>query len=274
MDAPKTAEQLTVGEKSSIAHVVTEADLAMFGGATGDVNPIHFDSTYAEKTFFKGRIAHGMLSAGFISAVIANRLPGISSIYVSQNLRFLGPVRIGDTVTAEVEVLEIDAAKNRVKLRTTCTNQAGAVVLDGEAVVMPPKRTADITEDADLPNRIAEAENRIGAATKAFWAAFRGEEPKGAAESETLADRTASLWAGQVDRWLGSFSAYQDQMERLFGMWMDQTVAAQRESQRLVQDWVLSMSRGSADICTVWERNVMQAGRMLGLDILEKTLPS
>lgn len=139
MEIGKTAAQLSPGDKASISRTVSEADLALFAGATGDVNPIHFDQTYAEQTFFKGRIAHGMLSAGFISAVVANRLPGLGTVFVSQNLRFLAPVRIGDTIRAEVEVLESDVRRNRVKLRTTCTNQGGTVVVEGEAMVAPPR---------------------------------------------------------------------------------------------------------------------------------------
>ncbi|HQM92018.1 MAG TPA: MaoC family dehydratase, partial [Syntrophales bacterium] len=92
-----------------------------------------------KNTFFKGRIAHGMLSAGFISAVLAMRLPGPGTIYLSQVLEFKAPVRIGDTVTARVEVREKLAEKNRVKLRTTCVNQDGTLLVDGEAVIMPPK---------------------------------------------------------------------------------------------------------------------------------------
>lgn len=139
MELGKTVQELAVGAKAALARTVSEAEIAMFAGATGDVNPIHLDQSYAEQTFFKGRIAHGMLSAGFLSAVIANRLPGVGTVYVSQSLQFLAPVRIGDTVRAEVEVLEVDAAKNRARLRTTCTTQDGTVVLDGEAVVMPPR---------------------------------------------------------------------------------------------------------------------------------------
>lgn len=139
MEIGKTAQELAVGDKASMGRTVSEAEIALFAGATGDVNPIHLDQGYAETTFFKGRIAHGLLSAGFISAVIANRLPGVGTVYISQALRFLAPVRIGDTVRAEVEVLEVDVAKNRARLRTTCTIQDGTVVLDGEAVVMPPR---------------------------------------------------------------------------------------------------------------------------------------
>jgi 3-hydroxybutyryl-CoA dehydratase len=111
----------------------------MYAGVTGDVNPAHIDEVYAGKTFFKTRIAHGMLLAGFISTVLGNRLPGHGTIYMKQELNFLGPVRIGDTVTARVEVVEIENEKNRVKLRTTCVNQDGTTVVDGEALVSPPK---------------------------------------------------------------------------------------------------------------------------------------
>ena len=271
MEAARTAGDLTIGETSSISHVVTEADLAMFAGATGDVNPIHFDDAYAAKTFFKGRIAHGMLSAGFISAVIANRLPGVSTVYVTQSLRFLGPVRIGDTVTAEVEVLEVDTAKNRVKLRTTCTNQSGVVVVDGEAVVMPPKRTTEITEDPGLGDRLAEVEGRIAAGERAFLAAFRGEDLEAPARGDEIPGDAASLWGEQLERWLGTFSVYQGQMERLMSAWVDQTAAVQKESQKVVQDWMLSMHQGGAGICTAWKKNFDQAGKLLGLQFPEKS---
>jgi 3-hydroxybutyryl-CoA dehydratase len=105
---------------------------------SGDFNPAHINEPYAQGTFFKTRIAHGMLCAGFISAVIAMKLPGPGTIYIRQELNFRAPVRIGDTVTARVEVIE-KLEKNRVKLKTTCVNQEGTLVLDGEAVVSPPK---------------------------------------------------------------------------------------------------------------------------------------
>ncbi|MGD8367738.1 MAG: MaoC family dehydratase, partial [Desulfobacterales bacterium] len=106
---------------------------------TGDLNPAHINETFAADTFFKGRIAHGMLSAGFISAVIGTKLPGPGAIYMSQSLRFTAPVRIGDTVTARAEVIEIIEEKHRVKLSTTCRKQDGTVVLEGEALVMAPR---------------------------------------------------------------------------------------------------------------------------------------
>ena len=129
-------DELAVGQSAEIAKTVTESDIALFAGVTGDFNPVHVDAVAAEKTRFGGRIAHGILSAGFISAVIAMRLPGAGSIYLSQSLRFTKPVRIGDTVTARVEVLEVVATKRRVRLATTCRNQNGETVVEGEAVVM------------------------------------------------------------------------------------------------------------------------------------------
>ena len=135
----KTIDELTVGDTAEFTKTVSEADIYMYAGVTGDVNPAHIDEVYAGKTFFKTRIAHGMLLAGFISTVLGNRLPGHGTIYMKQELNFLGPVRIGDTVTARVEVVDIENEKNRVKLRTTCVNQDGTTVVDGEALVSPPK---------------------------------------------------------------------------------------------------------------------------------------
>jgi 3-hydroxybutyryl-CoA dehydratase len=133
-------DELRVGDAAEMAKTVTEADIAVFAGITGDFNPVHVDAVAAERSMFGGRVAHGMLSAGFISAVLGMRLPGPGSVYLNQSLRFTKPVRIGDTVTARVEVLEIIAAKRRVRLATTCRNQNGEVVVDGEAVVMVERR--------------------------------------------------------------------------------------------------------------------------------------
>ena len=135
----KTIDQIKVGDAEEFAKTVTDADVVLFAGVTGDLNPAHLNEPFAAGTFFKGRIAHGMLSAGFISAVIGTKLPGPGAIYMSQSLRFTAPVRIGDTITARAKVIEVIEEKNRVKLSTTCTNQDGTVVLDGEALVMPPK---------------------------------------------------------------------------------------------------------------------------------------
>lgn len=135
----KTIEQLTVGDSSQLSKTVSESDVYLYAGITGDLNPAHVDEVYAAKTFFKTRIAHGMLSAGFISAILGTRLPGPGTIYLGQTLKFTAPVRIGDTITARVTVIEIIAGKNRVRLETVCENQEGTVVLSGEALVSPPK---------------------------------------------------------------------------------------------------------------------------------------
>jgi 3-hydroxybutyryl-CoA dehydratase len=135
----KTIDQLNVGDADEFAKTVTESDINTFAGVTGDLNPAHINEEYAKKTFFKTRIAHGMLSAGFISAVIGTRLPGPGTIYLKQELNFLAPVKIGDTITARIEVAELWPEKNRVRLKTTCTNQEGKVVVDGQAMVMAPK---------------------------------------------------------------------------------------------------------------------------------------
>jgi 3-hydroxybutyryl-CoA dehydratase len=135
----KTYDQLEVGDSDRFSKTVTDADIYLFAGITGDFNPAHIDESYAQGTFFKTRIAHGMLSAGFVSAVIGTRLPGPGTVYMRQTLDFLAPVHIGDTVTATVEVLEKMDPKKRVRLRTTCFNQEGIKVLDGEALVSPPR---------------------------------------------------------------------------------------------------------------------------------------
>ena len=135
----KTIDELNIGDIAEFSKTVSESDIYQFAGITGDFNPAHINEKYAAKTFFKTRIAHGMLSAGFISAVIGTKLPGTGSIYIKQTLNFLAPVRIGDTITARVEIIEIIPKKKRVRLKTTCINQEGTEVLDGEAIVSPPK---------------------------------------------------------------------------------------------------------------------------------------
>ena len=134
----KSIHQLKVGDFAEWSRTVTEDDIELFAKATGDFNPLHLDQAYAEKTIFKGRIAHGLLSLGFISTILGNILPGHGTIYLSQEVKFLAPVRIGDTLTARVEVLELLPEKNRARFRTMCTNQDGKVVVDGIAWVMPP----------------------------------------------------------------------------------------------------------------------------------------
>ncbi len=135
----KTITELCVGDMAEFSKTVSESDIYLYAGITGDFNPAHLDEEYAKGTFFKTRIAHGMLSAGFISTVLGNKLPGPGTVYVKQALNFLAPVHIGDTITARVEVMEIDTEKNRIKVKTLCVNQDGTTVLDGEALVSPPK---------------------------------------------------------------------------------------------------------------------------------------
>ena len=134
-----TIDELEIGQSESFTKTVTEADCYNYVGVSGDFNPAHINEAYAEKTFFKSRIAHGMLSAGFISAVLGTKLPGPGTIYMSQDLKFLKPVYFGDTITAECTVDEIIKEKNRVVLKTVCTNQKGEIVIDGKALVMAPK---------------------------------------------------------------------------------------------------------------------------------------
>jgi len=134
-------EDLSVGQSAELTREVTAADLDAFAAVTGDDNPVHLDEAFAAGTPFGGRIAHGMLSAGYISAVIGTRLPGPGAIYVSQSLRFRRPVRIGDAVTARAEITAIDAARGRVTLNTDCT-VAGRTVVDGEAEILVPRRSA------------------------------------------------------------------------------------------------------------------------------------
>jgi 3-hydroxybutyryl-CoA dehydratase len=132
-------EDLKPGMSAVFAKTVTEADICMFAGVSGDTNPVHLNQEFAAATPFGGRIAHGILTASFVSAVIGTKLPGPGCIYVSQTLRFKAPVKAGDTVSAKVTVREIVAEKKRVVLDTVCT-VAGKPVLDGEAVVLVSRR--------------------------------------------------------------------------------------------------------------------------------------
>lgn len=134
-----TIKDLSIGQEASFTKTISETDVYLFAGISGDINPAHLNEEYAKNTFFKGRIAHGMLSAGLISAVLGVHMPGPGTIYLSQTLNFLAPVRMGDTITATGKVVEMVPEKNRVKIETICTNQDGVVVTKGEALVMPPK---------------------------------------------------------------------------------------------------------------------------------------
>lgn len=134
-----TIEQVEVGRAEEFTKTISESDVYGFAGITGDFNPVHVDRVAAEASMFGQRIAHGMLTAAFISTVIGMKLPGPGCIYLSQSLRFKAPVYLGDTVTARAEVVEVLAEKNRLRLATRCVNQEGEVVAEGESLVMPRK---------------------------------------------------------------------------------------------------------------------------------------
>ncbi|UWQ13717.1 MaoC family dehydratase [Aliiroseovarius sp. M344] len=135
-------EELEIGMSRHVTKEVTDRDIEMFAEISTDRNPVHLDDDYANDTIFEGRIAHGMLTAGLISAVIGEQLPGHGTIYMGQSLTFLAPVRPGDTVRAEVTVMEIDHAKRRVTLKTECLVD-GKPVLKGEAKVLAPSAKFD-----------------------------------------------------------------------------------------------------------------------------------
>ena len=132
-------EDLSVGQSAELTMTVSEGGIESFAQVTGDVNRVHLDEAYAATTPFKTRIAHGMLSAGYISAVIGTKLPGPGAIYVGQTLRFKRPVKIGDQVTARCTITEIDQEKARIVLETVCT-VADKPVVEGEATIMVPRR--------------------------------------------------------------------------------------------------------------------------------------
>ncbi|MBT9149534.1 MAG: (R)-specific enoyl-CoA hydratase [Dehalococcoidia bacterium] len=140
MQQGKTIDQLEIGEKASMRKTFTESDVYRFAQISGDTNPLHIDKEYASESLFKEPVVHGMLTAGLISAVIGTRLPGVGTIYLSQSLRFTAPVKFGDTIEAEVEVVAKLEEKNRARLRTICRNQGGQTVIDGEALVILPQQ--------------------------------------------------------------------------------------------------------------------------------------
>lgn len=135
-------EDLEVGMMRHLQKLVTDRDIELFAEVSTDRNPVHLDDAYAQDTIFEGRIAHGMLTAGLISAVIGEQLPGHGTVYLGQTLKFMAPVRPGDMVRAEVQVETIDHAKRRVTLATRCL-VGDTVVLKGEAVVLAPSRKFD-----------------------------------------------------------------------------------------------------------------------------------
>ena len=135
-------EDLAIGMIRGLTKTITDHDISLFAEVSNDRNPVHLDDSYAQDTIFGGRIAHGMLTAGLISAVIGEQLPGHGTVYLGQTLKFLAPVRPGDRVTAEVEVTEIDYARRRVTLDTRCLVE-GKNVLTGTATVLAPSGKFD-----------------------------------------------------------------------------------------------------------------------------------
>ena len=133
-----TISEMKLGDSASFTKTVSEHDVYTYAGVSGDFNPAHVNEVEAQKGMFGKRIAHGMLSAGFISTVLGTQLPGPGTIYMGQELRFTKPVFFGDTITATVTVAELIPEKNRAILDTVCTNQNGEVVIKGKATVMPP----------------------------------------------------------------------------------------------------------------------------------------
>ncbi len=134
----KKFEEIQMGEKASFGKTVTEADVFAFAGITGDFNPIHVNVEFAKESLFKKRVAHGMLTASLVDQTLTN-LGGLGTIHLSETVKFLAPVFIGDTVTVVSEVVAKDEAKNRMTVKSTITNQDGKVVLEGEALIMMPK---------------------------------------------------------------------------------------------------------------------------------------
>ncbi|ADI02837.1 MaoC domain protein dehydratase [Syntrophothermus lipocalidus DSM 12680] len=137
-------DEIQVGEKAAFSKTVSETDVYLFAGITGDMNPVHVNREFAAETPFRKPIAHGVLGLGLISNVLGTQLPGPGSIYVQQSIKFTKPVYVGDTITAMVEVIEKDAQRNKVRLRTWCQNQDGVIVMDGEALMMPRKEVSRV----------------------------------------------------------------------------------------------------------------------------------
>ncbi len=133
-------QELYIGQKAEYSKVITKEMVETFSEISGDVNPLHLDDNYAKNTIFKGKIAHGILVSGLISAVIANKLPGEGAIYLTQSLKFTKPVKLNAKITAVVEIISIDDENSKITLSTICRNAEGKVVIDGEAQVLVPKK--------------------------------------------------------------------------------------------------------------------------------------
>lgn len=131
--------ELRAGDTASLMRIVTDDDVRCFAEITGDYNPIHMDEAWAAETPLQGRIVHGMLLAGYVSSVIANKLPGPGTVYLGQELRFMHPARIGDEITATVRVRKVLPEQNTVVLAVSCVNQSGQRLATGAATVQPPR---------------------------------------------------------------------------------------------------------------------------------------
>ncbi|WP_312433334.1 MaoC family dehydratase [Lacrimispora sp.] len=134
-----TIDQINVGDSAEFSKTITESDIYQFAGITGDFNPAHINAEYAKNTIFEARIAHGMLISSLFSTILGTSLPGPGTIYMGQEVRFVKPVYINDTITAVLTVIDIIEEKNRLKLETVATNQNGEIVVQGNATVMAPK---------------------------------------------------------------------------------------------------------------------------------------
>ena len=139
MNKGKTIEVLRLGESASSTKTISDTDVLAFASVSGDHNPVHLDEAFAKTTMFGGRIVHGMLVGTLFSSILGTQLPGNGSIYLGQELKFVKPVRLGDTITATVTVIEIIKDRNRIKLETTARNQNDELVVTGVATIMPPK---------------------------------------------------------------------------------------------------------------------------------------
>lgn len=144
-------EELEVGTKDSLTRTLTEQDLILFAKVSGDTNPVHLDEDFAATTQFEGRIAHGMWTASLISCALATRLPGPGGIYLGQELKFMRPVKVGDTVTVQLEVQEINERRKRATVSTNVVNQEGKTVVKGKAEIMPSSGKV-IVDEYPLPD--------------------------------------------------------------------------------------------------------------------------
>jgi 3-hydroxybutyryl-CoA dehydratase len=136
----KSYEEIQIGDSASFEKTISESDIYLFAGITGDLNPMHINQSVAENSRFGGRIAHGMLVSSFISTVLGMYLPGPGTIYLGQDLRFTAPVKIGETVKAVAEVIAMDPEKKRITLKTQCIKSDGTLVVDGTATVLAPRK--------------------------------------------------------------------------------------------------------------------------------------